>query len=137
MRGGGGGGRGGGRPARGTEWRGGGAAAGDASGPGGRGKRFRRATPGGSGMRRQAIQASDAKRFRQATPCVAGRNSFQRSIHHWITILARNPTKPTPSPRNSTKVPNRPALDSQASWPMMHSMYRMNAPTPQARKKPQ
>ena len=40
----------------------------------------------------------------------------QRSSHHWMTTLARKPRKPTPSPRNSTKVPKRPALDSHASW---------------------
>ena len=46
----------------------------------------------------------------------------QRSSHHWITTLARNPRKPTPSPRKITNVPKRPAFDSQASCPMMNSM---------------
>jgi hypothetical protein len=35
--------------------------------------------------------------------------------HHFTTPLMANPSRPTPSARNSTKVPNLPAFDSRAS----------------------
>jgi hypothetical protein len=36
--------------------------------------------------------------------------------------MAKKPTMPKASPSIMTKKPNFPALDSQASWPMMNSM---------------
>ena len=52
------------------------------------------------------------------------------SSHHWMTTLAKNPRNPTPRPKNSTKVPNRPALGAQASCRRVETMHRKKAPTP-------
>ena len=49
--------------------------------------------------------------------------------------LATNPTMPNASPKKRTNVPNFPAFDSQAKWPMMKSMYSMNAAMPMVKPK--
>ena len=43
-------------------------------------------------------------------------------IAHWIRYLATKPTMPKASPKKMTNVPNFPAFDSQARWPMMNSI---------------
>jgi len=43
-------------------------------------------------------------------------------MYHWMMPLATKPTMPKARPRKITKVPNLPALDSHARWPMMNSM---------------
>lgn len=52
-----------------------------------------------------------------------------------MTDLAMKPTIPKASTKKSTKVPVFPAFDFQAISPMMNSMKRMKAPTPQVEKK--
>jgi hypothetical protein len=59
---------------------------------------------------------------RRAAAPGGGRAAHLMPMKYWIRYLATNPTKPKARPRNITKVPNLPALDSQASWPMMNSM---------------